>query len=128
VRVFVAEDGIDNQRLVRFHLERAGAEVRMFDNGRTILEALTSDGTVDGPLMPTSPCDVVLTDMQMPELDGYRLAGMLRSKGWTGPIVALTAHAMAGDAERCLAAGCDRYVSKPIHRETLIGACARAAA
>ncbi len=123
VRIWFAEDGPDNQRLIGYHLRKAGATVRLFENGRLALESLTTDGTVDGPLLDPPPCDLVLTDMQMPEIDGYMLARALRAKGWTRPIVALTAHAMSGDAERCIEAGCDRYATKPIERDALIAAC-----
>ncbi len=123
VRIFFAEDGPDNQRLISYHLRKAGASVRIFDNGRLALEAMTADHTIDGPLADPPACDLVLTDMQMPEIDGYSLARMLRDKGWTRPIVALTAHAMSGDAERCTQAGCDRYATKPIERDALIESC-----
>ncbi len=123
LRVYLAEDGPDNQRLVSHHLRRAGAEVTIFDNGLRCLQALTSDGTTDGALVLPAPCDLVLTDMQMPEMDGYTLARCLRDKGWRAPIVALTANAMSGDAEKCHAAGCDGYTSKPIVRDRLIEAC-----
>ncbi len=126
VRVFVAEDGPDNQRLIAFHLGKAGAQVRLFENGRRALEALTTDGTADGPLQSPRPCDVMLTDMQMPEMDGYTLARTLRERGWELPIIALTAHAMSDDARKCLDAGCDRYATKPINREQLID-CVRPA-
>ena len=126
IRVFLAEDGPDNQRLIRFLLERAGAEVCVFDNGRLALEGMTADGTANSPLLEPWPCEILLTDMQMPEMDGYTLASTLRKKGWSGPVIALTAHAMKGDAERCFEAGCDGYLSKPIDREQLIETCRNA--
>jgi PAS domain S-box-containing protein len=123
VRILLAEDGPDNQRLISFHLRKAGAEVRVVENGRLAIEALSADGTVGGPLAVHSPFDLLLTDMQMPEMDGYTAASLLRAKGWKRPIVALTAHAMSGDRERCVAAGCDGYATKPIDRVALIEAC-----
>ncbi len=128
VRILLAEDGPDNQRLIGFHLRKAGADVRVVENGRLAIEALSADGTVAGPLAANPPFDLVLTDMQMPEMDGYTAATLLRAKGWKRPIVALTAHAMSGDRERCLAAGCDGYATKPIDRSALIEACRAALA
>ncbi len=123
LRVFFAEDGPDNQRLVQFHLRKAGAEVTIFENGRLALRALTAGGGDDGPLKDPPGCDLLLTDMQMPEMDGYTLARTLRARGSRLPIVALTAHAMSGDAEKCLGAGCDRFATKPIDRDGLIETC-----
>jgi CheY-like chemotaxis protein len=122
-RVLLAEDGIDNQRLIAFHLRKAGAQVTIFNNGRLALEAMTCDGTVDGMLKPSPDFDLVLTDMQMPEMDGYTFAARLREKGWKRGIIALTAHAMSNDERKCLQAGCDGYASKPIERERLVAAC-----
>jgi CheY-like chemotaxis protein len=65
----------------------------------------------------------LLSDMQMPIMDGYTLAGKLRNKGWSRGIIAITAHAMTGDLEKCRAAGCDGYISKPIDKNKLIEAC-----
>ncbi|MGK0435550.1 MAG: PAS domain S-box-containing protein [Planctomycetota bacterium] len=123
VRIFFAEDGPDNRRLVSYHLQKAGAEVTMFENGKLCLQALTVDGTVAGELITPSLCDLVLSDMQMPEMDGYTLARSLRAKSWQAPIIALTAHAMSGDAQKCYDAGCDGYATKPIVRDDLIAAC-----
>ncbi len=122
-RIFVAEDGLDNQKLIAYYLERAGATVSLFLNGRDALKALTIDGRTESALASPPPCDILITDMQMPELDGYGLAQSLRAKGSTLPILALTAHAMSGDSQRCVAAGCNRYSTKPIDRVQLVNAC-----
>jgi CheY-like chemotaxis protein len=126
VRILLAEDGPDNQRLISHHLRKAGAEVRIVNNGKLAIEALSEDGTVEGRLMDSLPVDVILTDMQMPEMDGYLATQVLREKGCTLPIVALTAHTMSGDAERCLAVGCDAYAAKPVDRIELVEICKRA--
>ncbi|HET6328963.1 MAG TPA: ATP-binding protein, partial [Planctomycetaceae bacterium] len=113
-RVLVAEDGIDNQRLLSFLLRKAGAEVEVVDNGLAAMEralAAQQEG---------KPFAVILMDMQMPIMDGYTSTSKLRSAGYSGAIIALTAHTMAGDRERCLAAGCDDYATKPIHGAKLI--------
>ena len=118
-RILLAEDGPDNQRLIALHLRKAGATVQIADNGRLALEAL-EQATARG-----TPFDLLLSDMQMPEMDGYTLARTLRQRGDAIPIVALTARAMADDRARCLAAGCNDYASKPIDRASLLAACAR---
>jgi PAS domain S-box-containing protein len=128
VRILLAEDGPDNLRLISYHLRTAGADVRTVVNGRQAVELLTTDGTLDGPLLEPPPVDLVLTDMQMPEMDGYAATRLLRAKGLALPIVALTAHAMAGDMEKCIEAGCDDYANKPIDRVKLIDVCRRLAA
>ncbi|MBY0113069.1 MAG: PAS domain-containing protein [Phycisphaerales bacterium] len=115
-RILLAEDGVDNQRLIAHHLRWAGATVEIAENGRRALEMLEAPG---------ASFDLVLTDIQMPEMDGYTLARTLRERGNRIAIVALTAHAMAEDRQRCTDAGCDDYASKPIEKSALLDTCAR---
>jgi PAS domain S-box-containing protein len=116
-RILLAEDGPDNQRLIAFHLRKAGATVEIADNGRIALERIRASEQAG------TPFDLLLTDMQMPEMDGYTLARTLRESGSRIPIVALTAHAMTEDREKCLEAGCDDYASKPIDKAALLATC-----
>ncbi len=127
-RILLAEDGPDNVRLISHVLRKAGAQVVAVGNGALAVQALTKDGTLEGELQEPLPYDLVLTDIQMPIMDGYTAVALLRRKGARLPIIALTAHAMAGDRERCIAAGCTGYASKPIHRRHLITTCLEAMA
>ena len=123
LRILLAEDGRDNQRLIKHHLSKAGAQVTVVENGRLAVEALAVDGNITGPLLEDPPFDLLLTDMQMPEMDGYTEVRLLREMGSTMPIVALTAHAMKQDIDKCLNAGCDHYATKPINKDKLIKIC-----
>ena len=113
-RILVVEDGVDNQRLIRHYLVKAGADVDVAENG-----AIGRDKTVTAQTTG-KPFDVVLMDMQMPVLDGYSATRELREAGYTLPIIALTAHASANDRSICLEAGCNNYLTKPIDRHKLI--------
>ncbi len=118
-RVLLAEDGKDNQRLIGLILKKAGLEVDLAENGRIACQQAFAS-TVEG-----NPYDLILMDIQMPEMDGHEATRRLRQSGWQGSIVALTAHAMAGDREKCLQAGCDDYLTKPIERTTFLATLAR---
>ncbi len=117
VRILVAEDNVYNTKLLTLMLEPEGAIVAHEPDGRAASDRALQ-ATADG-----APFDIVLMDMQMPDMDGYTATRLLREKGYDAPIVAVTAHAMVGDRERCLAAGCNEYVSKPVNRSRLIDVC-----
>jgi diguanylate cyclase (GGDEF)-like protein len=118
-RILLAEDGPDNQRLISKLLSASGVEVTVVGDGLlAVAHALDAAESA-------RPFDLILMDMQMPELDGYGATSRLRASGYRGKIVALTAHAMAGERERCLAAGCDDYLTKPITRAELTRAVSK---
>ena len=115
LRVLLAEDNAVNQLLASRLLEKHGHSVVVASNGRKALEALEKQ-----------KFDLVVMDVSMPEMDGIEAAAAIRAReGGTGshiPIIAMTAHAMKGDRERCLAAGMDAYVSKPLRASELFDA------
>jgi len=114
-RVLLAEDNLVNQQLMIRILDRESHQVCVANNGREAVE-----------LLQTEQIDVVLMDVQMPEMDGYEATNAIRERekktGGRMPIIALTAHAMKGDREKCLDAGMDAYVSKPIQVDELMRA------
>jgi two-component system sensor histidine kinase/response regulator len=120
LRILVAEDNIINQKYALTMLEHEGHSVVIAGNGREAIAALDRE-----------PFDLVLMDVHMPEMDGFEATSQIRARErFTGsriPIVALTAHAMSGDRDKCLASGMDGYVAKPIRKAELIKAIAAVA-
>ncbi len=108
-RVLVVDDSPDNRTIVRFFLERAGLCVAEAENGAEGVEKALA-----------STFEVILMDMQMPQLDGYAATSLLRQKGYDRAIIALTAHAMSGDEEKCLQAGSNAYLTKPVEPDRLL--------
>lgn len=113
-RILVADDRREVRYLAQHFIEEAGGEVTTAENGREAVDA-TREALAQG-----TPFSVILMDMQMPVLDGYHAVQELRSQGIHTPVIALTAHAMQGDRERCLAVGCNEYLTKPIDRDELL--------
>lgn len=110
--ILVVEDNMDNYELVRFILERAGYDVFLAVNGR--------DGVAAARLQKP---DLILMDLGMPEMDGWNAAKKLKDDEATKsiPLYALTAHTLPNERKRALEAGCDGYVSKPIHMDGFLG-------
>jgi signal transduction histidine kinase/FixJ family two-component response regulator len=108
-RVLLVEDGPTNRKFIRALLEEEGLEVDAAENGQVAVV-----------LAQGKAYDVILMDMQMPVMDGYTATREIRTWDEDIPIVALTAHAMAGDKEKCLQAGCSDYLTKPVEAATLV--------
>jgi CheY-like chemotaxis protein len=112
IRVLVAEDNVINQRVAVRMLEKLGCRVDVAANGKEAVE-----------MIQMLPYDLVFMDCEMPELDGFEATGMIRANeritGGRIPVIAMTAHAMQGDREKCLAAGMDDYISKPVSPDQL---------
>jgi two-component system sensor histidine kinase/response regulator len=115
LRVLITEDNLVNQTVAARVLERLGHSVSMARHGRECVEVWERGGV-----------DVILMDVQMPVMDGIEATRVIRererARGTRTPIIALTAHAMSGDRDRCLAAGMDRYLSKPIQIDVVAAA------
>ena len=107
-KVLVAEDNPSNQKLITILLQKMGLEVSIADDGQMAVDQCVSN-----------TFDLILMDMQMPNMNGYEAARQLRDQGLTTPIIAVTANAMMGDEEKCMEAGCDGHISKPIDRSNL---------
>ena len=108
--VLLVDDCEDNRQLISHILLRSGVNIETAENGKVgFLKALSR-------MKKGNPFDLILMDMQMPVMDGYKATRELRRKGYVNPIVALTAHAMSSDCLNCLDSGCDDYLTKPIDR------------
>jgi signal transduction histidine kinase/ligand-binding sensor domain-containing protein/DNA-binding response OmpR family regulator len=111
IHILLVEDNPINLKLALFILEKAGYQVTVANNGKEAVEIFSSNPEI---------FDIVLMDVQMPVMDGKTATGILRDKGFKEiPIVAMTAEAMKGDREKCIAAGMDDYISKPIKRDVI---------
>jgi PAS domain S-box-containing protein len=118
-RVLLAEDVPDVCVMLRQILEKMNLEMEIAGDGCLACE-MAEKSQAEG-----TPYDLILMDIQMPRLNGYDATRWLRRHGWKGPIVALTAHALAGDREKCLEAGCDDYIAKPVTAKGLRNVLAR---
>jgi signal transduction histidine kinase/CheY-like chemotaxis protein len=117
--VLVAEDGIDNQALIAAKLGETGLKLELAPNGQIACEKAVAAAERGKPF------DLILMDVQMPVMDGFTAMLELRGKGYRGPIIALTANAMDRDRTKCLNAGCNEFVTKPIQMEKLFKAIGR---
>jgi CheY-like chemotaxis protein/two-component sensor histidine kinase len=113
-RILLAEDSLDAQELMRWFLSPVSAEIISVENGKEAIDAVMNAEKENNAF------DVVLMDMQMPVMNGFQATRILRQRGYRRPIIALTAHTLEGDREKCLESGCSDYISKPINWNALI--------
>jgi signal transduction histidine kinase/ActR/RegA family two-component response regulator len=113
-RILLAEDSQDAQELMRLLLGRLNAEIVSVENGKEAVEVVAKAEKEHKAF------DVVLMDMQMPVINGFQATRLLRQRGYRKPIIALTAHSLEGDREKCIESGCSDYISKPIDWNALI--------
>jgi len=116
-RMLVVDDAKDNRVLLQHFLKRTGARIDFAYDGQQAIQRVYAS------IAESDPYEIVLMDMQMPVLDGYNATKQLRESGYNAPIIAITAHALDGDREHCLNAGCNEYLSKPVNRNALIQMC-----
>jgi two-component system, cell cycle response regulator DivK len=108
-KILIVEDNEMNLDMLSRRLERRGFEI-----------VVATDGQVGVELTLSQAPDLVLMDMSLPVIDGWEATRQIRAAGKTLPIIALTAHAIAGDREKCIAAGCNEYETKPVRMDSLI--------
>lgn len=109
MRIALVEDSADNRALLEYYLRDSGAEVVMAEDGREGVKKVLEERP-----------DAVIMDIQMPKMDGHEATKKLREQGFNKPIIALTAHAMREERERCFASGCTDYLTKPLRRDLLL--------
>lgn len=107
-RVLIVDDAADNRTIVSIYLDKMGLDYEVAENGMQGVDKALKE-----------KFDVILMDIQMPELDGFEAVQLLRDRNYSGPIIALTAHAMKGDKEKCLMRGFNDYLSKPLSKDSL---------
>ena len=108
--ILIAEDARENQTIFKIYLEPSKARIKIVDNGAEAVREILGG----------EKFDIVLMDIQMPGMDGYEAIKVLRNSDYKGTVIALTAHAMKGEREKCLSAGFDSYLTKPVSQITLL--------
>ena len=113
-RILLVEDDQDHQPLLSLMLRKADAEVAIAENGQVAIDLASAARKLERPF------DMILMDVQMPVLDGFAATRELRDAGFDVPIIALTARSGTTDRAKCLAAGCDDFLAKPVSRTDMI--------